>query len=173
MKRTIIAVVTILGVALIGCSDDDNPISSQINAQLRVAHLSADAPAVDVWVDGTRVLSNVPFKVYSEYLDVPAGARNVHVTPAGATSPVVIDATVDLAENTAYTVAATELLSQNDLIPIVLVDNRATQDGSAHVRFVHTSADAPAVNVAVSSGPTLFSDVEFREASGYLAVDKG
>jgi uncharacterized surface protein with fasciclin (FAS1) repeats len=148
-------------------------MNSQINAQLRVAHLSPDAPAVDVWVDGSRVLSNVPFAAFSGYLEVPAGSRNVQVTPAGATSPIVINATVELAENTAYTVAATGLLAQNDLIPIVLVDDLTTQNGSAQVRFVHTSADAPAVNVAVSSGPTLFGDVEFREASAYLAVDQG
>jgi uncharacterized surface protein with fasciclin (FAS1) repeats len=174
MKRTITAAILILGIALVGCSDDDsNPISSQLNAQVRVAHLSPDAPAVDVWVDGTRVLSNVPFAAFSDYLEVPAGAHNIQVTPAGATSPVVIDANVDLTEETAYTVAATGLLGQNDLIPIVLTDNPETDAGSAQVRFVHTSADAPAVDVGVASGPTLFSDVEFREASTYLSVDQG
>jgi len=175
MKRTIIAALMIFSVALIGCSDDDNnnPVNSQVNAQLRVAHLSPDAPAVDVWVDGSRVLTSVPFAAFSNYLEVPAGSRNIQVTPAGAETPVVINATVDLAENTAYTVAATGLLSQNDLIPIVLVDNLNTESGSAQVRFVHTSADAPAVDVAVSAGPTLFGDVEFREASTYLTVDQG
>jgi uncharacterized surface protein with fasciclin (FAS1) repeats len=175
MKRTLITAVTLLALALVGCSDDDdNPISSNImNASLRVAHLSPDAPAVDIWVDGTRVLQNFPYKAFSDYLEVPAGAHNVQVTPAGATTPVVIDANVTLTEDVAYTVAATGLLNSGDLSPIVLVDDRTPQSGSARVRFVHSSADAPAVNVGVASGPTLFSDVEFREASTYLSVDAG
>ncbi len=175
MKRTLIATVAILALALVGCSDDDkNPVSNNMmNASLRVAHLSPDAPAVDIWVDGKRVLQNVPYKAFSGYLEVPAGSRNVQVTVASTTTPVVIDATVTLTENTAYTVAATGLLSQNDLNPIVLVDNIETVAGSAQVRFVHTSADAPSVNVSVASGPTLFGDVEFRESSAYLPVDQG
>jgi len=174
MKRMILIAVLMLSVALVGCSDDDNnPMAPQLTAQLRVGHLSPDAPAVDVWVNGARVLTNVPFTAFSNYLDVPAGDANIQVTPAGATEPVVIDATIELMANTAYTVAATGLLSQNDLAPIVLVDNLSTRNGSAQVRFVHTSADAPAVNVTVASGPTLFDNVEFRQASSYLNVDQG
>lgn len=175
MKRTLIAAVAILALALVGCSDDDeNPISNNLmNASLRVAHLSPDAPAVDVWMDGTRVLESVPYKAFSGYLEVPAGEHNIQVTPAGATTPVVINADVTLDEAVAYTVAATGLLANGDLSPIILVDDRTPQSGTANVRFVHTSADAPAVNVAVASGPTLFSDIGFREASTYLSVDQG
>lgn len=175
MKQTLIAAVMLLAVALVGCSDDDNnPMTSNsMNASLRVAHLSPDAPAVDVWVDGDRVLQDVAYQTFSDYLEVPAGDLNIQVTPAGATTPVVINADVTLTENNAYTVAATGLLSAGDLSPIILVDNRSPNSGTAQVRFVHTSADAPAVNVGVASGPTLFSNVEFREASDYLSVGQG
>ena len=175
MKRILIAAVMVLAVALVGCSDDDtNPITNNaMNASLRVAHLSPDAPAVDVWLDGTRVLQDVPYKTFSDYLDVPSGDHNIQVTPAGATTPVVINADVTLTEDVAYTVAATGLLSTGDLSPLVLVDDRTPSSGAAQVRFVHTSADAPAVNVGVASGATLFSNVEFREASDYLSVNQG
>jgi hypothetical protein len=43
----------------------------------------------------------------------------------------------------------------------------------AKVRFVHTSPDAPAVDVAVKGGPVLFSNVAFRQAGQYLSVDAG
>ena len=47
--------------------------SAQGNALVRVVHASPDAPAVDVYVDGNKALSNVPFFTASNYLPLPAG----------------------------------------------------------------------------------------------------
>jgi len=145
---------------------------ASLPAKLRVAHLSPDAPAVDIWANGSIILENVPFKGISDYLEVPAGEYRVQVTPTGATEPIVIDATVELGINKAYTVAATGLLA-DDLAPIVLMDDVMTLTDSGKVRFVHTSPDAPAVDVGVSGGPILFRNASFREASDYLAVEGG
>jgi hypothetical protein len=139
-------------------------------SELRVAHLSPDAPAVDVWVDRTRILENVPYQAVSGYLTVTSGQHWVQVTPAGATEPVVIDAVVTAAANASYTVAATGLLSENDLRPVVLIDDRTPSASQAKVRFVHMSPDAPAVDVAVQSGPVLFANVAFRESENYAIV---
>ena len=43
----------------------------------------------------------------------------------------------------------------------------------ARVRIGHCSPDAPAVDVRVAGGPTLFEAIGFREASDYAAVDAG
>jgi hypothetical protein len=45
-------------------------------AQVRVAHLSPDAPNVDVSVNGEPVaaLQNVPYGTISPYLSLPAGS---------------------------------------------------------------------------------------------------
>ena len=139
---------------------------------LRVAHLSPDAPAVDIWANGSIILENVPFQGISGYLEVPAGEYRVQVTPTGAAEPIVIDATIELGINKAYTVAATGLLADG-LEAIVLMDDKMTLADAAKVRFVHTSPDAPAVDVGVSGGPVLFRNASFREASEYLAVDGG
>jgi hypothetical protein len=156
-----------------GCSDDDDPTRPAMDmAKVRAAHLSPDAPAVDVWVDGTRVLMDVPFEAFSDYLDVPAGDRRIQVTPAGAETPVVIDASVTVSAGQAYTVAATGLLNSSDLTPIVLVDE-PTSGSDPWVRFAHTSPDAPAVDIVVSGGPTLFDGVAFRQAAGYNPVGAG
>ncbi len=149
------------------------PVVDQGTSKLRAAHLSPDAPNVDVWVNGTRTLENVPFKAISQYLEVPIGSYRLQVTPAGQSTPVVIDATLTFEANTAYTVAATGLLGANDLKPLVLVDEPNLEPSSARVRFVHTSPDAPAVDIAVAGGPILFSNIAFRQASGYLSVPEG
>jgi len=144
---------------------------ASLPAMLRVAHLSPDAPAVDIWVNGSRVLEGVPFKAISDYLSLDAGSYQIQVSPAGAADPIVIDAAVELEIGTAYTVAATGLLAE--IAPIVLIDDLDTLGDQAKVRFVHTSPDALAVDVGVSGGPVLFREAAFREASQYLAVGGG
>jgi LPXTG-motif cell wall-anchored protein len=142
-------------------------------ARVRVVHASPDAPAVDVWVNGNVAFSNAPFQGITDYAALDAGSYNVQVVPAGATEPVVIDATLDLTAGTDYTVVAVGQLA--DIEPLVLVDNNAAPAmGKAHVRFVHASPDAPAVDIAVADGgPVLFSNVPFKGVGDYLPVDAG
>lgn len=142
-------------------------------ARVRVVHASPDAPAVDVWVDGNVAFSNAPFKGITDYASLAAGTYNVQVTPTGETTPVVIDADLDLAAATDYTVVAVGQLA--NIEPLVLVDNNsAPAAGKAHVRFVHASPDAPAVDIAVAGGgPVLFSNVAFKGVGDYLPVDAG
>jgi hypothetical protein len=137
-----------------------------------VAHLSPDAPAVDIYVNGNLTLSGVPFGAVSDYLDLASGDYRIQVTPAGDASLSVIDATVTLQSGNVYTVAATGLLSAGDLQPLILLDDLSTGAG-ARVRVVHTGPDAPGVDIAVANGPVIFSDVTFREASPYGEVDAG
>jgi len=100
---------------------------------------------------------------------LPDGAYNIQVTPAGLTEPVVISATLAFTPESDYTIAATDVLTQ--ITPIVLMDdNSAPAAGQAHVRFIHTSPNAPAVDVALEGGAVLFGNVAFQEASGYLPV---
>lgn len=167
-----LAPLALAALTVVACGDDDNATGSSGTAQLRVAHVSPDAPAVDVRLNGTVVLRNVTFPTVGAYAAVPAGRTRIEVVPAGATSPVVIDATIDLARDAAYTVAATGLLGANDLKPLVLNDDRTT-GGPAKVRFVHTGPDAPAVDVAVSQGPVLFPNASFRSSSQYASVTPG
>jgi Domain of unknown function (DUF4397) len=168
-----LAPLTLAVLALASCGEDDPTGSSASGtAQLRVAHVSPDAPAVDVRVNGTVALRNVSFPTVGAYTAVPAGRTRIEVVPAGATTPVVIDATIDLARDASYTVAATGLLGASDLKPLVLNDDR-TPGAQAKVRFVHTGPDAPAVDVAVSGGPVLFPNTSFRGSSQYAGVAPG
>ena len=176
LRKSLIPMLILPILALSACGDDDsNPMSAPSAGVsfVRVSHLSPDAPNVDVWVDGSRVLEDVPFRAVSGYLEVPAGEHRVQVTATGTTSPSVIDAMVTLTEDTAYTVAATGRLAE--IAPTVLVDDRtAPAAGTTHVRFVHASPDAPPVDVKVANGgPTIFADTAFRAFAGYSPVAAG
>ena len=141
-------------------------------ANVRVAHASPDAPAVDVLVNDSAAFSNLTFAGVTAYANLLADTYNIKVVPTGATTPVVIEADLPLAASTDYTVAAVNNLASIEAL-VFVDDNSAPAAGKAHVRFIHLSLDAPAVDVAVTSGPVLFSNVAFKEASSYLPVDAG
>jgi hypothetical protein len=105
--------------ALLALDDNTDPTSG--NAKVRVIHASPDAPAVDVYVDGTAVLTNVPYKAISGYLEVAAGAHNIQVFATGTTTSPVIDVTPTLTDGTIYTIIAMNQLSAIEAV--VLIDN--------------------------------------------------
>jgi Domain of unknown function (DUF4397) len=143
-------------------------------AQVRVAHFSPDAPAVDVYVDDDRVLSGVAYKAVSKYLELPAGSYDLAVRPAGAaaSSDPVIEATAEVEGGKAYTVAAVGAL--DDIEAQIFGDDlSAPGAGKAKVRVIHAAPEVPAVDVAVEGGPTLFEGAEFPSATDYAEVDAG
>jgi hypothetical protein len=164
--------------AVAACSDDDNVTAPVTTARLRVVHASPDAPNVDVLVDNTPALTNVAYKVASNYLDVPSGSRNLKVRATGTTT-VVIDGNSTLAEGVFYTVLATGRVAS--IAPLVLTDDQTSPaSGNIRLRLVHASptagnvdiyVTAPSADIATAT-PTL-ANVPFRAASGYLEVPAG
>lgn len=146
------------------------------DAELRVVHASPDAPAVDVFVDGSAVLEDVPFEAVSDYLSVPAGSYDVAVAPAGAgVESAVIDTTLTVEEGTEYTVAATNRLA--DIEPTVFVDENEPSNGQSRLRVAHLSPNAPNVDIVQTDGPgvgngeaVVVSDLAYQNASGYLEL---
>jgi len=148
-------------------------IGMEGDACINVVHASPDAPAVDVYVDGAKALENLAFGSFSGWVAVPAGDHQVQVTATGSEpSTAVIDADVMLEAGAAYEVVATGLLA--DIAPQIyqvnLSDVGTTESPMARVRVIHTSPDAPAVDIAVKGGDVLISNLEFPNASDMLEV---
>lgn len=167
-----LAMLAILPVAMVSCSDDDNnPMNSTQNARVMAVHASPDAPSVDLYVDDTKVGSNLPFPDATAYLIVEAGSRNVQVKVYN-TSTTVIDADVDVTASKNYSVFAVDSVSK--ISAIVLEDNLAAPAaGKAHVRFIHLSPNAPAVNITLTDGTVVFGDVSFKGYEDFTPLDAG
>jgi hypothetical protein len=171
MIKLIAAVAT--GLALLGASFF--AASAADEARVRVIHASPDAPAVDVYANGSRVLSDVRFKASSGYMTVPAGNYQFEVFAAGAnpdTDGPVLTVSADLEAGTDYTVMAVDSLSQIKA-RIFVDDNTAPAAGKAHVNVIHAGPNAPAVDVAVAGGPVLVGDLGFGSKAGPLPIDSG
>lgn len=169
--------VLILGLALMMALALAAPAFAQSGeAQVRVAHLSPDAPNVDVYVNGQPVdaLQNVPYGAVSSYLTLPAGTQQVTVYPAGDTSQAVIDTPVDLAAEGAYTIGAVGLVSDGSLTAQAYNDDlSAPTGGNGKVRAVHAVPDAGPVDVVTATGTALVEGLSLPNASPYAEVPAG
>ena len=142
-------------------------------AKVRVIHASPDAPAVDIFVNGDRAVEGLAFQSGTDYLELAAGDYQLQVAPAGGeAADAVIDATATLEAGTWYSVVAVGTL--DSIEPLIVVDSvTEPAAGQAHIKVIHASPDAPAVDVAVTGGPVLFENAPFKAATDYLPVDAG
>ena len=166
--------VLILGLALLAAFALAAPALAQESgeAQVRVAHLSPDAP--NVYVNGEPALTDVPYTTVSSYLSLPAGTQQVTVYAMGDTSTPVIDAPVKLAAGGAYTIAAVSLVTDDSITAQVYQDDlSAPSAGKTKVRVVHASPHAGAVDVVPRGGDPLVADLAFPEDTPYAEVPAG
>lgn len=144
------------------------------DACVNIVHASPDAPAVDIYVDGAAAVENLAFGATTGWVALPAGERQVQVTPTGeAADAAVIDATVDLMADMAYEVAAIGPVAEISaaVFPVGLA---VTEDmENAAVRVIHASPDAPAVDIAVTGGDVLVENLAYPDATDYLMVPAG
>ncbi len=173
MKRySAIALALILMLLLTGPALAQDGRDRGAPAQLRLLHASPDAPAVNVLINGKFQFRNVIYRQTTPYIWLPADTYNVKVISADKTQAIVIDTNISLEAGKAYTVAAVGMLA--NIEPLVMEDSTDAPDwGRAKVRLVHTSPDAPAVDVAVKDGDVLFPNVAFKGVTDFKAVDSG
>lgn len=160
--------------AMVGVTALTSIAAAGSDANVRVLHASPDAPAVDVFVDGSEAISDLAFDDITEYVSLPAGDHSIQVFPASADGmgDPVIEADVTLMADTDYTIAAVGLLA--GIEPLVLVDDSgAPAAGETNLRFVHASPDAPAVDIYAEGAGVVVSSASFKDASGYLNLAAG
>lgn len=157
--------------------------SAQQGAGVRVVHASPDAPAVDIYVNGAKVLENLPFREYSEYLTLPAGTYTVEIKVTG-TNTVVKQLSLPVQAGKDYTAIAVGYAASGKTpgfdVMLLEDDNSAPADGRIKLRVAHTAPGAPAVDVYVTTPfetldgkQAVLTNVPFKAASGYLSVPIG
>ncbi len=163
--------VLVVAFAAMGCRKDDNPVMPAPKARVMAVHASPNAPAVDLLVDNVVAGTALAYPGNTGYLSVNAGTRNLKLNVT-ETSTTVINADLPLSPGASYSVFACDSVSK--IAPLVLTDDLAAPaSGMARVRFVHLSPNAPAVDIAVTSGPVLFANKSFKQYSAFTPVAAG
>jgi len=161
----------VLGITLFtGCSEDEEVMTpTPSTSKVLVTHASPDAPGVDILVDNAVAATNLTFPNSVGYATLNSGTRNIKVNVTG-TSTTALQANLNLAADKNYSIFAVNYVASIEAI--VLEDNLTSPaSGKAHVRFIHLSPNAPAVDITLTSGAVVFGDYIFKEASAFTPLD--
>lgn len=165
-----LAALTVVGAMVMALA---GPVAAaEDGAHVRVLHGSPDAPSVDVYVNDGKVdaLSGLEFGDLTDYVSVPAGNYAIKVCATADPTLCPIDVpSIDLADGTKYTIAATNVLASIEAQ--VLVDDPNPTADATQVRVVHFSADTPAIDVLTQDGSTTVVDnLAYPNATDYLSL---
>jgi hypothetical protein len=153
------------------------PVSARVG-WLRLAHLSPNTPAVDVYLysfgnpSAMVVLKHVTYGTVSGYQSVPVGEYTVAMRGAGApaSSKPVLSTTVNVAAGKTYTVAG--MGPASGLRLQILQDRLTTPRGKALVRIIQASLQQHKVTVTAGT-KALAHSLAFASVTSYQTVTPG
>lgn len=145
---------------------------------VRLAHLSPDTPAVDVYLypDGDKspqlVLRHVAYGALSPYQRLSGGSYSVAMRPAdaAASSPPVLATTVRVRGGHSYTVAG--MGPYKGIKLRVLQDTLSLSSGQAALRIIQASLRAPTVDVTAAGKP-FAGALHFPDSTPYRPLPVG
>ncbi len=156
-------------------------------ARLQVIHNAADpnADSVDIYLNGTKLLDNFPFRAATEFIDAPAGVE-INIGVAAGNSSSVDDTlksfAVTLEDGMTYVAIANGVLDPGSYptnpdgrsTAFTLFINPMTRETgtSSDVDFfvVHGATDAPTVDVIARGVGTLVDDAAYGNITPYIPV---
>ena len=130
-EYSIFAVGRLAAIEPLVLRDDRRRVATQ--AKVRILHAAPTAGAVDLYVvargasiaQATPAFSAVPFKANTGYVSLAAGQYDVVVTPAGSKSAAIGPATITVAANGIYTLAARDAAGGGAPLGVILLDDFA------------------------------------------------
>ena len=148
--------------------------------RLRALHASADAPAVNIIVNGGQALAGVDYRQGSGFLAVAETTRvQVEgIIPGG--NAIVIDETLSLEFSRDYTVIAAGPVAGIGALVFSNPTDSPITPGSLRAQVVHAASTAPAVDVYITTpganlaaSAPISSGLSFTEASGRVEAVAG
>ena len=140
-------------------------------AQVQIVH-NSPYPVVDIYVDGSLALENVPYRASTGLLDLPI---NTEVGIAPANGDVIATFPFELAENGTYVVVASGIVG-SDAYPFNLLastlETAAVDNDHFALKVMHGVTDAPAVDI-YADGNLLVENLAYDDFQGYLQVPVG
>lgn len=156
------------------------PARAAGDGYVRLAHLSPDTPAVDVYLKSDsgavkdQKFDGVAYGAMSGYLRLPTGTYSVAMRKAGAaaSTPPVLTTQVTVENGAAYTVAGVGRYA--DLGLRVLKDDLALpKAGESKIRIIQASVRAPVLDVGGANGKAIADGVQFATTTAYRQVNPG
>ena len=128
---TIIAADVLAQITPLVLPDENNPPVDPVSLKVRVVHGSPSAPTVDVYVTvpgldistTTPTLSDVAFKDFSAFLEVPEGNYQIRLTEVGSDTPIYDSGEIPLVAGSILTVVAVDATGGGLPVSLVVLTN--------------------------------------------------
>lgn len=181
-RLLLFVLIAVLGVAVL----PRRPAVAQSSPSGRISflHLSADAPALDIYIDGGRVITGLAFGETSEYLGLAPGGHQVQITPSGRLDQL-LNETARVDAGSSYTWVIAGIVSAADvaisLTPdlqvgrhVQLNDNAGSaSDGLPRLRIVNASPGSGGLDVRTDGDAVLAAGLTYSNTSSYTALQPG
>ena len=142
-----------------------------VKSGFRVLHAVPNAPNVDVYANGSLLVSNLSFSSISTYLSLTPGTYELQIYRSGFYDTPLATQNVQLAPSANYTISVVTL---GGLFLFKLRDAPiAVSPNSSYLRFMNLSQTAPLLNLNLPNGTQLFNSVEYLETTGYYTTSPG
>lgn len=139
---------------------------------IRFLHASPNAPNLDIYIDGKKAVSNLPYGNLAGYAALQAGSHKIDTYLAGQTTNLILSTTMALIGDNFTTMAIAGVLPN---LQYRVYEDRAESipTNESYIRFVHLSPNTPAVDVVIEAGETLFSAITFGRTKQYKKINPG
>lgn len=170
-KLLSLAVILLTITAFTSCDKDNDDDNEPAIASVRVVNTVQGSASQDLYLDDVKLNSSaVAYAENSEYIKTSAGNRKGAFKSSGS-STVNTSFDLSLKAGKYYSVYfASDASSSTNYV--VEDDMVAPAANKAKVRFVHlSSAAANKVDLAISAGTKIVTDLAYKAASAYSEVD--
>jgi len=148
-KNTLVASSVIIGAALItGCSSDDTD-----KTNVRIIHASADAPPVDIKLNGAVAAPGLDYPLSTGFVSINAGTYDVAVdaiVPGGNLEGVISVEDIPFVKGQRYTVVAIGDVADMSISEFVAAESAATPAADeVAISVLHAATSVKGSNVDV------------------------
>ena len=143
-----------------------------INSFIRFLHASPDTPIIDIYADGNLVIKDLAYNDTSEYLVTGPENMHIQVYPSGTDTDPLLDTELTIPPSETITAAIIGAAPDISLLPLYYTVAVRDND-DALLRFTNLSLLAPAVNLTIEDGATLFRDVAYTQVTDFQVIAPG
>jgi hypothetical protein len=139
-------------------------------AKIRFLNASIGSPALDIFINNKKVLSNYTYKLVSHFIDLKSGAHEFKIREPGSATDILKD-TLKIDSGKTYTLQ----LVGDYISPSLLLTPRTNQyptSGKSLVRFINTAHELLNIdiNLRTTTENFLLTELKFKNASPYMEV---
>lgn len=154
------------------CMRQQRQYMRQPFSYIRLMNAVPGSQPVDIYANNSLIAQRLPYKGFTEYMQVFPGVYNISVFPEGTTGPSLLDAVIEIpvrSINTVVFMGTPPALSIRPFFETVV----QVPPGRLYMRFANLVPGSPDMDLVLSNGTELFNDVSFGMVTNYLSVPAG